>query len=197
MALVKCNASVGANIAMNCDSPIVSGWEATGVMFNRQDIDTITRSAANPRIITAITLKSDAKTIAVYNPVANPFDGSQDEASVDGLYPVYNKTVALNIPLRGAAASKDIVEPLLKNRDGFVVILPAKDHSGDGSFVAFGTEQGLMASAQTRNNTDAAQSGVWNVTLVESGCQFAEVVLFDTSYALSKTEFDTLLALSY
>ena len=197
MPLVKCAAQVAANIAMDCDNPIFAGYEDTALLINKQDIIDYVRSATNPRHVTQITLKTGAKVSAIYNPTTDPYDGTQDEATTDGLIPAYNKTVSFAVPRRGGEMAKDVLEPLMKNREGFVVVLAAKDKVGDGSFVIIGSETGLIGNTQTRNNIDKSTGGAWLVTLVEEGAQFAEVNIFDTDYSTSRTEFDRLLAMAY
>jgi len=197
MPINKCASQVAANIALDCANPIFAGYEDTAILINKQDIDDYVRDATNPRMISDITLKTGAKTVAIYNPTTDPYDGTQDEANLDGLMPAYNKTVSFAVPKRGSDTAKDIIEPLMKNREGFVVVLATKDKVGDGSFVIVGSETGLVGTTQTRNNIDKSTGGAWIVTLVEEGAQFAEVNLFMTNYQTSRAAFDALMLKSY
>lgn len=192
MAYTSCAAQVAANIQADCNAPAVGGFTGRGVYIPKSYAPTLSKSASNPRIISAITLESGQKTIAIENLLQNPFNGGSVTANAEtGLY---TKAVALRVPLHGAAVSRDIIEPLLKAPLGGIVILERLDTEGDGSFVVYGAERGLKATEQTLNEYE--NNGDWSVTL-SADEHFAECVLFDTDYATTKAKFDALLAASY
>jgi hypothetical protein len=182
------------SIKQDCEKPIVFGYLDTALFFNFSDVN-FAANAINYRQKTAVTIKTGAKPFAIYNPANIPFQGVQEEAVFDGIRPAYNKTVTFTVPMRGANASKDVIEPILKNREGFVVILACKDKVGDGSFPIIGSESGAVCTVQTRNNSDKAQGGEWQITLVEESVPSGEITLFDTDYETSLAEFDRVLAL--
>jgi len=194
--VTKCAAQVAANIAMNCANPITPGLEEIGLLFNRQDIIGYTESATEPRMKTAIQVRTGAKPYIIYNPFTTPFDGTMVDANLEGLIPGYNKTLVFGVPMIGAKVSHDIVEPLLKNRSGFVAIIERKNKQGDGTFVIIGSETGAKCTVQTENFNDVATSGMTVCTLVEEKAQFKEVVLYDSDLTTTKTEFDRLYSLA-
>jgi hypothetical protein len=197
MAYTPCSQDIAANIVLNCAAPATPGLKSVALLIARKDIDTIAYNATNPNQITAFTLKADAKVAVIDNAVNNPFDGSIVELATDGLYPSYNKTINFKVPDYGGAVSKDIIEPLAKNTDGFVIIVQRRNQRGDGSFVVIGTENGAKVTTQANNMTDTATSGIWSVTVVETGASKAEVVFFDTDYQTTLADFNTLKGKSY
>jgi len=194
MALNKCAANVAASVKQDCENPIVHGYEDVALLFNFSDVSFV-KNATNYRQKTSVVVKTGAKPFAIYNPSNIPFADNSDAASFDGLRPSYNKTISFTIPMRGTKTAKDIVEPLLKNREGYVVILATKDRVGDGSFPIIGSEAGAVCTAQERKNADKTTGGEWKITLVEENAPSAEICLFDTDYETSRTEFDRLLGL--
>lgn len=192
MAYVSCAAQVAANIQADCAAPAVGGFTGRGVYIPKAYAPTLTKSASNPRIISAVTLESGQKTVAIESLLQNPFNGGTVTANAET--GMYTKTVALRVPAHGAEVSKDIVEPLLKAPLGGIVILERLDTAGDGSFVVYGAERGMKASEQTLNEYE--NNGDWAVTL-STDERFAESVLFDTDYATTLAKFEALLAASY
>ena len=196
MAIDYCSKDVGANLVANCNSLPKAGVESVGILINRSDIDSYTVDATNPRLVEGITLVAGAITYAIYNPAVKPFEGTGSELSLDTAYPTITKNVMLQIPNIGGAASDTILEPLMKNRDGFILILQRKTQDADGGFIIIGKETGAVASAGSQVMTDDAVNGMYSITMTETGCQFAEVTLTGNTYADAKTTFDALLALA-
>ena len=195
MAYTSCAAEVAANIAQDCAHPNVGGYTGRTVLIPRSLAPVIAVSGTNPRQITGITLESGDKTIAVDNAMpVNPFDGSTTEMTTDNGWKMYNKSLVLRVPKRGAGVSKEVVEPLADSPLGLIGIVEKRDTVGDGSFELIGLEAGLKATAETRNENEA--TGDWQVTLstVE---HYAEYSFFDTDYATTLAKFEALLAKSY
>lgn len=194
MAYVSCAAEVAANIAQVCESPLVGGYTGRAVYIPKSYNPTIVKDATNPRIVTAITLASGQKTIVIDNVMTTPFDGSSTSANTENGWGAFDKTVGVRIPMRGAAAAKEVVEPLMRSAQGGILILEKKDQRGDGSFEIVGLQQGAKATELTRNENE--NGGDWSATLT---CQeyYAENVLFDTDYATTLTAFEALVSASY
>lgn len=186
-----CLGSLADNITEDCDNPRVSGYETTALIVNRDDIDwsSITVDSTNPRIIKTLALKSGAgiKPYAIYNPRVNPapFNGTQTEYSSDN--DSYGKTLQFYYVGIGANAAMNVVEPLKSG--SYVAILQRKDHIGDGSFQVLGYQAGLVSSAQVQDE----DTGYWLITMTTTEPS-AEIALFNTDYATTKSAFDTLLA---
>ena len=105
------------------------------------------------------------------------------------------KTVALRIPLRGAAVSKEIVEPLLASPLGFIVVLEKTDKVGDGSFEVIGFQSALKTNDDGISHKEYENGGDIAVTMscVED---WYEVTLFDTDYNTTLEAFQELLELA-
>lgn len=71
MAFVPCTSAMEDNIAQPCDHPRIRGYEAIGIICNRQDVDFGASAVAadNPRIVTEFTLR----TAAANDPPITPF----------------------------------------------------------------------------------------------------------------------------
>lgn len=183
-----CTASLKANLSADCSNPRVKGYEQTGLIMNRADIDwtNTTASAENPRIIETIKLKTSATAYVIYNQRNNPlpFDGTTTVYNSDE--DAYDKTVQFYFEGIGGQNSVDVVEPL-KGGD-YVILLQRKDHRGDGSFQLFGYQSGMKATAQTQDET----TGYWLMTLTGQEPS-AEVSFYKTSYEATKTAFDALM----
>lgn len=179
---------------MDCEHPIEGGYTGRGVLIPMESNPVLTRDANNPRIITGVTLKSDAKVCVVDNAGAAPFDGSSTTGNNDAGFPKFTKAMALRILARGAEASKDVIEPLVKSGRGFIGIFEKVDQVGDGSFEVIGAQSPLKcADPATFTRSETANGGAWSGTL-QCSEHWAELVLFDTDYETSLAAFEALLA---
>lgn len=197
LAYTSCAADIADNIAPDCSKPMVNGFTGRAVMINLSDAPTITVSGTNERILTAITLGVGVKTAVVDNSAFNqPFNGSNVQSTDENGFTQYNKGFTVYIPARGAEAAKKIVEPLHKSALGFLVIAEKKDRRGDGSFVAYGYEQGMKATPDgvTQNEYENGGCVVANLATTENK---EEYVFFDTDYATTLAAFEALIALAY
>lgn len=192
MAYTPCTSEIAANIAMNCANPNVPGYTGRGVLVPIADAPTIVVDGENPRILTSITPASGKKFVAVDNVFAEPFTGSKTESSSDSGRVLFNKTIAMRVPLRGAGVSKDIIEPLTKAPLGFMFVAEKKDKVGDGSYEVIGYLQGLKADANSIIRDESANGGDISVTM-SCAEQWFECTLFDTNYATTKASFETML----
>ena len=71
--------------------------------------------------------------------------------------------MALRILARGAEASKDVIEPLVKSGRGFIGIFEKVDQVGDGSFEVIGAQSPLKcADPATFTRSETANGGAWS-----------------------------------
>lgn len=197
LAYASCAANIADNIAPDCSNPLIAGFTGRGVLINNTDAPVFTYSGSNPRIITAVTLASGVKVAVIDNTGwPQPFNGSSIQSTDEDGMIKYDKTLVLNIPARGAAAAKNIIEPLHKSALGFTAILEMRDRNGDGSFVVVGSKQGLKANPDGVARNEYENGGCVVATM---SCREAEeeVVFFDTDYATTKTAFEALIAKAY
>ena len=197
MAYTSCAASLAANIAKDCATPIVGGFTGRGVLIDIADLSAVTQDGSNPRIITAITLGTGKKLSVVDNAFSQqPFNGSGSQSNTDDGMMKHRKTLVLTIPKRGAKASKEIVEPTYQSPLGYIAVLEKKDRNGDGSFEVVGFEQGLQANADGIVRNEYENGGCTIVTMSTNEVNY-EYSFFDTDYATTLAAFETLLTKAY
>ena len=197
MAYTSCAASLAANIAKDCATPIVGGFTGRGVLIDIADLSAVTQDGSNPRIITAITLGTGKKLSVVDNAFSQqPFNGSGSQSNTDDGMMKHRKTLVLTIPKRGAKASKEIVEPTYQSPLGYIAVLEKKDRNGDGSFEVVGFEQGLQANADGIVRNEYENGGCTIVTMSTNEVNY-EYSFFDTDYATTLAAFEMLLTKAY
>ena len=192
--MATCVSTIAGNIGLDCEHPIEGGYTGRGVLIPMESNPVLTRDAEYPRIIKSVTLAENAKVCVVDNAGAAPFDGSSTTGNNDAGFPKFTKAMALRILARGAKASKDVIEPLVKSGRGFIGIFEKVDQVGDGSFEVIGAQSPLKcADPATFTRSETANGGAWSGTL-QCSEHWAELVLFDTDYETSLEAFEALLA---
>lgn len=192
----SCAGTLAGNIAQDCAKPIVGGYTGRGLLIPWDNIKSLAKETGNPRIVSAITLNAEAKLAIIDNVFAEPFTGSQTTSSSDTGRAAYTKTVSFRIPLRGAKASKEVVEPMLTQAGGFLLVLEKNDKVGDGSFEIVGSLQPFKVNADGITRDEAANGG--DITVTGASTEpFFEATFFDTDYEKTKTEFDKLMENSF
>lgn len=183
-----CTNTLKANIATSCSNPRTKGYEQTGIIFNRADINwtQTTTSESNVHIYESIILKESGTPYLIYNRRQNPlpFDGTNTTYNAENNN--YDKTVQFYFEGIGGDASAKVIEPL--KDDLYVIMLYRKDHRGDGTFQLFGMLDGLKASAQVQDES----TGYWLITMTCAE-SLAEVSFFKTDFATTLTSYETLL----
>ncbi len=196
MAYTPCTSAVAASIVKNCTHPIVGGYTGRGILVPLDKAPTFSVSAANPRTITAIGLSGNDKFIAIDNVFTDPFAGTTKASNGESGSIKHTKTFAFRIPKRGSDISRDIVEALEQSPLGFVAVLEKKDRVGNGSFEVIGYQDALKVNADGVTQDETANDGATNVVMSCSE-HFFEVVLFDTSYVVTLSAFENMLANSF
>lgn len=189
----NCVSTIAGNIGLDCTNPLEGGYTGRGILIPLEANPVLTRNAQNPRIIEAIAIDEDANVCAVDNAGSAPFDGSSTTGNNDAGYVKFAKAMAMRVLARGAAASRDVVEPLVKSGRGFIGIFEKVDRVGDGSFEVIGALSPLKCTdPSTATRSETANGGAWNVTLQ---CQetWAELTLYKTDYSTSLALFEALL----
>lgn len=191
--MATCVTEIAGNIGLDCTNPLEGGYTGRAILIPLESVPTLTKSSTNPRIISAISIASGKKVVSVDNEGSSPFDGSQTAGNNDAGYTKFTKSVNVRIPMRGAAAAKDVIEPLIKSGRGFIGIFEKVDRVGDGSFEVVGALKPLKClDPSTAVRQEGANGGAWTVTLTTDET-YAEVVFFDTDYDTTLEDFETLL----
>ena len=136
--------------------------------------------------------ESYAKWIAIEAGGATPFADTAEEYDADS--GTFTKTLTFTAPRAGAEFSSEFIEPLLRNKNGWVVILQRKDKKGgDSAFPILGLDNGLIASEASLNYTDGENGGCYSFTLTETYAPNAEVDLWWGNYHDTQNEFNSYL----
>jgi hypothetical protein len=197
MAYKSCAAQIAANIAQDCNRPLVGGYTGRAVIIPANDFAKaeVVVDANNPRKIMSIVLPPDGSVMAytIDNVFATPFTGSTTAGNNESGRNGYLKTLAVRIPMRGADVSRDVIEPLVKDADGFVVIAEKRDKVGDGSYEVIGYQNALRGDIASVTRDESANGGDWlvNLTTVEKWAEVTLVGSADT-YESAKKEFEGL-----
>lgn len=164
-----CNSLLADSIKDNCENPMFSGIDARALIFN---YDELVKSSSdldenNPRIINKFTFVSGAAPYFVINARTNPFTGTSTSVEVGDLRNTFTRTVALYIPMDGAEASRNILDPMANGR--FVVVMRNNyvNDLQDNEFQVYGYDKGLVVSSMTQ--TKYENNDYWMVELQEAG----------------------------
>lgn len=169
--MALCDFLIAADIdGYNCENPMIKGAESMGILINRSEIDSFTRSGFN---ITAMTLKCGGKkAYKITQSGKNPFSGTQQEM-VEGTYVnTLTNTVQFVILAQDYNVAEDVYA--LANGD-FVAIIPDKN----GNYQVYGLECGLKMSAAVRELYNDDTLAGWLVTMTEEGATLGN--LFTTA----------------
>lgn len=191
MAFTPCTNLLAQSLATACTEPRIKGYEAIGIIINRDDIDwaLVTTDSANPRIVFTLPLKATKKAAVIYNSKKNPlpFDGTQTTYNRDA--DAYDKVVQYYFEGIGGAAGKSV--EALKDGD-YVVILERKSKYNTGSFQLFGYQKGLSAGNEGGAMVQDEATGYWLITMTTQE-PWAEIEFKDGGYVDTKTAFDALV----
>ena len=198
MAYVSCAAKIAASIQQDCNKPLVGGYTGRAVIMSATDFERaeVVRSATNPRKILSVVLPPDGSVMAytVDNVFAAPFTGSTTAGNTDNGRNGYLKTLSVRVPMRGADTSMKVVEPLVKDPNGFVMILEKRDKVGDGSYEVICYQNALRGDIAGVTRDESANGGDWIVPLTTVE-KWAEVTLVGSAetYESAHKEFEGLL----
>lgn len=167
LAEYLCNANINGCIHDDCENPMFSGIEERAFIFNKADIDVLSTDPDNSNIINNITLKSGATGYGIVNARNNPFTGTNTAVEVGDYRNTFTRTVSLFVPMDGAAAIRDIIDPLANGR--FVIVMKNQfvNANGDNEYMIFGQDRGLKISSLTQ--TKYENNDYWLVELQETG----------------------------
>ena len=194
MAYTSCAAKLAANIALDCDNPIVGGYAGEGILIPLSKVTpNIVQDADNPRKIKSITIGSSDKVVLVDNVSSSPFSGSSTAGNGDSGYPEYTKTISMRIPMRGAKVSRDVVEPLVDDPIGYLGIFQKRDKSGDGSFEVIGFLNPMRGDITSLSRDESANGGAWSINMVcnESWAEL-DLVGVDETYVSALAAYESL-----
>lgn len=191
-----CADDIAASITMDCSHKIVSGFTGRGIYIPRSVSATLTTDASNTRIVTAISLPSGSKAVKIENANTDPFTGTTEAGNVDSGYAEVTKTIAVRFPKRGAKFAKEVLEPLMNDPRGGMLILEKVDEVGDGSFVIYGKDRPAKLDVSSLARDEYANGGAWTGNFITHE-HVAENVFYNTDYATTLEDFEDLLTNTY
>lgn len=195
MAYTPCTATVAANIAAACNHQLTAGYTGRAVLINISDNPTLA-AGSTPNVFTGIALATGVKTVVIDNVFVDPFNGSSKSGNTDSGMVRFTKNLNILIPMSGADASYNVIEPLLKSPLGFLVVVEKKDRNGDCSFEILGAYSAVKADPASYSRDESANGGAAALTLTCTEA-YEFVALYDTDYATTKTAFETLIGKAY
>lgn len=189
MAYSSCAGTISAGIQPDCSKPLAGGLTGRALLVPLSPAPTFTVNSTNSLIIEAISMPSGAKMVAVENFGEQPFNGTNSASTADGAVQKHTKTVVFDIPLRGADASKKIVDPLTRLARGFLVIYERRD----GKYIVVGYENALRVNADGVSMDEYTKDGVTTITASCTQYNY-EYELYDTNAATTQALFEAYLA---
>ena len=176
-----CETSIGKSIISNCTTQKVGGLEAKAWIFPRQIFkNSFTFDATYPNKITAITKVIDYRCFTVKG-VKKMLNAGYDVIIAEDRADRYIHKFNFQ-QFEVAAADIANVDAL---KDVFVVVeRKHKTSSGEGTFVAYGVENGLYKTTDGKmeNDIDGARN-LELATLDGQGEKYSEYTVLNTNYA--------------
>lgn len=197
-AYVPCdNDNPAMNAVIDCINPPVSGLETVGIIIPRSVVTDIVRGSTvlTKNHISAITLPENANVSVVEASGATPWADTTVTYNADTLD--FTKVATFIAPQHGAGFDAGFTEPILKNRDGFIVILKRKHQNGDWMYPIIGIEKGATGSAGTLDYSLVDTAGCWTLELTEANVPSGETCLWVTNQETTDALFNSLLALAF
>lgn len=191
MAYSSCAGTISASIQIDCAKPLSGGCTGRALLVPLSPAPTFAVNASNSLIIESVTMATGSKMVAIENFGEQPFNGTASASTADGAVQKHTKTVTFDVPLRGAGASKTIVDPLTRLARGFVVIYERRD----GKYIVVGYESALRVNADGVSMDEYTKDGVTTITASCSQYNY-EYELLDTDAATTQALFETYLAAS-
>lgn len=195
----NCLNNIARNIAQDCDAPLLGGYSGMGVLVPADSNYTVTQNSSNPRLVEALVPENESAIVVDNVSVAQPFAGSTTASNTDSGVRAYAKTISFRIPLRGAAVSKELVEPLASGK-GFVLVVEKDDrHHVDGRYEVIGLQSPLKVTADGVQRTESENGGAILVTMACTESWFESTLVgaqTDGEYtqAGAKAAFDAMVA---
>lgn len=168
------------------------GFERIGCIINRPDID-FSAGTVTGNILDQIVLVNGALGFKVVQFGTKPYNGTKKSGVAKESTPgKMNKTVQFFVPDHSPDVDDGFVDAILNGE--FVMVLENKDKNegqNNAAFEVFGYHNGLHFTAIEQDTYGDYGSG-WLITLEETEAPTSSLYLYKTSYAATKTAFESL-----
>lgn len=192
----NCDSIIAKAIVANCDTPLVRGMEADGVIINRADVDFAKAvfDTSNKNVLTTILLKSGKQGYAVVQQGQTPFSGTQVTLTTGTYHNTFQNQVQVVVLDNGPEVAQDIIDGLANG--SFVMVLRnlSKGTDGKAEYQVFGWYQGLHASEITSEKYSEDTDGGWLVTLQETAVPKSALFFFDTDSETTAAKYKSLMS---
>lgn len=183
-----CDALIDADIINNCQDT-ATGFEATGVAFNKADIDfaKIKYSTTNPCVVEDLPIKAGKKGYLVKQNNKGAFSETNTSMNAGTFKNSFNNEVHIKVFDAGPEGARQVTN--LANSE-LVVILPQKQKNmrgftlgaGESAYRIYGLDNGLLATECTNDPSSEDIGNAWAMTLTETGASNAALFLFKEDY---------------
>ena len=197
MSYTPCQNDVPSmNALKDCYAPAYGGLLVAAIGFPLTAIQSYSRGGTNAtkNQVSNITLNDYSNVFAVEASGETPWESTAEE--FDSATSTYNKTVHFIAPTHGAGFTGEFIEPILRNKDGYVFILQRKDKNGDCSFPIIGLEKGAVGASGSLDYNSSDTGGCYELELTESNAPSGELDLVaddgSTDYASTLVAFEEL-----
>lgn len=194
-----CEILLSQDIAASCNDPVVPGFEAEGIIMNRDEIDfgSIEFDSARPNVISQLAMLSGKRAYKVRVLGSTPFTGTTTSFVAGTYQNTFTNTVQFVVLDNGPDVCENVINALANGK--FVMILEntfkglnKTTNKGDAAFQIYGYTQGLAASAIENDKYSEDTNGGWLVTMQETKASKSGMFLYKTDYATTKAMFDSL-----
>ncbi|MDR2087114.1 MAG: hypothetical protein LBP72_08055 [Dysgonamonadaceae bacterium] len=195
-----CEFLIKQAIEFDCNDQVIAGIEQNGVIINRQDINFagVVFNATRKNVIETFPLKVGKKGYAIYVPTPTPFNNTTTTMEKGTNRNTFTNDVGFIILNHDPDVCANIIDGLANGE--FVIVYENKFKNlnktatgGDSAFQIAGYYQGLRAETLENNRYSDETEGGWSVLLRETRSPKSGLFLYDTSYAVTKTLFASLL----
>lgn len=192
-----CDSIISKGIAVDCDSPLVRGLEADGLIINRNDVEfgQTVFDNDNKNVVKSLILKATKKGYSIVQQGASPFNGAKTTLATGTYRNTFTNEVQIAVLDNSPEVARDIIDGLANG--SFVLILKNKHKgaAGKSEYQIYGYYQGLRASAIDNEKYSEDTDGGWLVTLQETSVPKSALFYFNTDSKTTEKQYNTLLGL--
>lgn len=189
-----CESLISKDIVVACNEQVTKGFEADGVLMNRDDIDfsKTVFDTTYPNVIKTIVLKNGKRGYKVLQPSNTPYTGTKSEMNVGTYRNSWNHEIPIAILANTPDVCANIIDALASGK--FVLILRnvSKGAEGIAEYQIYGYEQGLKASAGTNEKYSDDTEGGWLITLKEEQTPKCALFYYNTDAKTTATQYESL-----
>lgn len=160
---MACFTKLAKRLSPDCDELLKTGWtgRARLYQYSRGGVGVTINSSAKVSNITVPT--TGGATLVTYDvSLIDAFTGTAVAGNADSGRVMFTKTIALKIPYNDIdIMSVDVIQPLLKDTEGFLVLLERRD----GAWIVFGAYDACVGDVSSYAQNDYENNGMYTLNL--------------------------------